>query len=89
MKDVDFPRHEILVRDGKGRKDRVTMLPRALRRPLGRTSNACARCTRAIGGGLARLLPDALARKFRRAARDWAWQWVFPAARLSSIRARA
>ncbi len=85
VKDVDFARGEILVRDGKGFKDRVTMLPAALANPL-REQLARARAVHerdlAAGGG-AVFLPYALARKYPNAAREWCWQYVFPTAMLS------
>jgi integron integrase len=81
VKDIDFSRNEIRVRDGKGQKDRVTMLPTAVRNPLqahlekGRRQHA-----KDLARGLGRApLPDALARKYPTADRQWAWQWVFPA----------
>jgi integron integrase len=82
-KDVDFTRGEITVRDGKGRKDRVTMLPAAvapsLRAHLERIQRRHASDLSAGAGSVA--LPDALDRKYPRAAWEWAWQWVFPASR--------
>jgi integron integrase len=83
VKDVDFGRGEITVRDGKGRKDRVTMLPQALRAPLAEQLRRARRVwddDRALGFG-AVALPDALARKYPNAAREWGWQWIFPASR--------
>ncbi len=81
IKDVDFARREILVRDGKGNKDRVTMLPVRLVVPL-REQIAHARelhrSDLAEGFG-AVWLPYALDRKYPGAPRDWAWQYVFPA----------
>ena len=83
VKDLDVARGEIVVRDGKGRKDRVTMLPRSLAAEL-RAQLARARAVHgsdvAAGFG-AVALPDALARKYPNAAREWGWQWVFPASR--------
>jgi len=83
VKDLDLERGEIVVRDGKGRKDRVTMLPRSvaadLRAQLARARALHARDLEAGFGAVA--LPDALARKYPGAARDWGWQWVFPASR--------
>ncbi|MEP7208100.1 MAG: integron integrase [Casimicrobiaceae bacterium] len=81
VKDVDFARHEILVRDGKGQKDRVTMLPGRLAQPLG---IHLARVRRGHAADLAAGrgevgLPFALARKYPGAAREWGWQYVFPA----------
>ena len=81
VKDLDLERGEIVVRDGKGRKDRVTMLPRSLaadlRAQLARARALHARDLAAGFGAVA--LPDALARKYPGAAREWGWQWVFPA----------
>ena len=81
VKDVDFARLEIRVRDGKGRKDRVTPLPRALVGPL-QMQLAAAREIHgrdvALGFGEA-LLPAALARKYPSAGREWGWQYVLPA----------
>ena len=83
VKDLNLERLEIRVRDGKGRRDRVTMLPASLKDPL------AAHLTRvrtvheadlAAGAGSA-ALPDALERKYPRAPWEWSWQWVFPATR--------
>jgi integron integrase len=83
VKDVDFEQREIRVRQGKGRKDRVTPLPEAcvplLREHLVRVRASFERDLREGYAGV--LLPDALARKYPNAARDWGWQWLFPAAR--------
>ncbi len=83
VKDLDFSRGEILVRDGKGRKDRVTMLPRvlepALREQLERARASW--CLDARDGSAGAALPDALARKYPNASREWGWQWLFPATR--------
>jgi len=83
IKDVDFARHEILIRDGKGRKDRRTMLPLALEEPLRQhieQSKSLHKRDLANGGG-AVALPDALAQKLPNAARDFRWHWVFPSKR--------
>ena len=83
VKDVDFERGEILVRDGKGRKDRVTMLPASVKAPL-RVHLAQVRQMHAddLRHGLGAVeLPDALALKYSNASREWGWQWVFPASR--------
>ena len=82
VKDVDFARNEITVRDGKGGKDRRTMLPRCLAEPLQREidrSRVLHAQDLAEGFGEARL-PHALARKYVNAARDFGWQFVFPSA---------
>ncbi|MBA8884485.1 integron integrase [Dokdonella fugitiva] len=85
VKDVDFARNEILVRDGKGGKDRRTMLPRSLVEPLRREIERSLRLHAvdvAAGFGATRL-PHALARKYPRAAREPGWQFVFAAAQRS------
>ncbi|MHB9021484.1 MAG: integron integrase [Halothiobacillus sp.] len=85
VKDVDFVHKEILVRDGKGFKDRVTMLPTSLITPL-RTHlervKALHEQDLAAGFG-AVYLPYALDRKYPNAPREWAWQYVFPSGNLS------
>ncbi len=84
VKDIDFERNEIVVRQGKGAKDRVTMLPATLKGPLAAHVERV-RCLheRDLRAGFGRVqLPDALARKYPNANRDWAWQWVFPASKI-------
>ncbi len=84
VKDVDFERHEIRLRGGKGDKDRVTVLPDIVRDALSAHLEVVrARHAKdlAAGGG-AVVLPGALERKLAGAAREWGWQWIFPAARL-------
>jgi integron integrase len=86
VKDVDFARREIVVREGKGNKDRVTMLPAALVAPL-REHLARVRALHQADlrdGYGAVYPPHALARKYPNAAHDWAWQYVFPARGLST-----
>ena len=82
IKDVGFERREILVRDGKGGKDRVTVLPENLILPLQQQmSRAKALHNRDIAEGLGQVwLPDALSVKYPYAPRAWGWQWVFPSA---------
>jgi integron integrase len=84
IKDVDLGRRELVVRDGKGQQDRVTMLPGSLVAPLQEQLTVVreqhARDL-AAGAGFVEL-PAALARKYPHAARDTAWQWVFPATRI-------
>ena len=85
VKDVDFERREILIRDGKGAKDRVTMLPESLTGLL----QAHLQQRRALFDDDTRLskvsvyLPDALARKYPNAATEWAWQYIFPSGSFS------
>ena len=85
VKDVGFERREIIVRDGKGGKDRVTVLPENIVLPLqGQMARAKLRHDRDLVDGLGKVwLPDALATKFPNAPRAWGWQWVFPSATLS------
>jgi len=85
VKDVDFGYGHITVRDGKGLRDRVTVLPERLRRPL---QVHLARVHEIHGRDLARgrgrvYLPFALERKYQNANRSSAWQYAFPAAKLS------
>lgn len=85
VQDIDFARKEILIRDGKGFKDRVTMLPKTLELPLKTHLERVKKLHEqdlASGYG-AVYLPDALAKKYPYAARDWAWQYVFPSGKLS------
>lgn len=81
VKDLDFDRRELIVRDGKGRRDRVTMLPDMLRGPLQEHLGGVRRQHGAdLASGLGRApMPTALARKYPNADREWGWQWVFPA----------
>ena len=85
VKDLDFDFGQITVRHGKGDKDRVTVLPQglvpALRAHLAAVHERHLVALREGYGGVE--LPDALARKYPRADRDWAWQYAFPAARPS------
>jgi integron integrase len=81
VKDIDFERREIVIRDGKGQKDRVTMLPDSIRRPLAEHLRFVKRQHEEdLAKGLGRApMPSALARKYPNADREWGWQWVFPA----------
>ncbi len=85
VKDVDFGRNEILVRDGKGAKDRIAMLPGRVVRPLRQHLAAAQQLHRSdLGEGFGVVwLPGALGRKYPAAAREWAWQYLFPADRRS------
>jgi len=86
VKDVDFGRREILVRDGKGAKDRVTMLPDRLFPVLRAHLIEAKRLHRMDlqDGFGAAWMPFALARKYPTAANEWSWQYVFPADRRSA-----
>jgi len=84
VKDIDFDRNEITVRRGKGQKDRRVMLPDRVREPLvAHLKTVRATHNRDLEAGLGTVaLPDALRRKFPNAAREWRWQFVFPASRI-------
>ena len=80
VQDLDFSRNEITVRDGKGGKDRMTVLPEALKPALHdqlRRAKVLHDADLAEGWGRVPL-PDALDRKYRSAPSEWKWQWVFP-----------
>ena len=85
IKDVDFARGQLLVREGKGNKDRVTMLPELLREELKAHLHRVRELhEKDLAAGVGAVwLPKALAVKYPRAPREWAWQWVFPSAELS------
>ncbi|MGH8630046.1 MAG: integron integrase [Burkholderiales bacterium] len=86
VKDLDFAYRQVLVRDAKGAKDRVTMLPEQTVQPLqahlGRVRSLHQRDLAAGHGEVA--LPHALARKYPNAGREWCWQFVFPSGVLSA-----
>jgi len=85
IKDIDFALAQITVRDAKGGKDRVTMLPLNLSEPLRRhLSRVKAQHEQDVEDGFGSVhLPFSLARKSPNAAGEWAWQYVFPSSRLS------
>lgn len=81
VKDIDVPRNQIVVRGGKGDKDRYTTLPMAVKDPLALHLVAVRRqheedLRRGLGSVA---LPHALERKYPNAGKEWGWQWVFPA----------
>lgn len=82
---VDFARSQIVVRDGKGQKDRVTMLPLTVKAPLvGHLKRVKRVHERNLREGFGRVsLPYGLERKYPNANREWGWQYVFPARRRS------
>jgi integron integrase len=82
VKDVDFAENQITVRDGKGAKDRVTMLPVSLQDDLRRHLRGVERLHKKdLGEGFGKVyLPYALAKKYPAAPGEWVWQYVFPAA---------
>lgn len=85
VKDVDFSRKEILIRDGKGSKDRVTVLPQSLHRELQQQILRSLELQQQdLAQGLGRVwMPYALERKYPNASTEAGWQYVFPAERLS------
>jgi len=80
VQDIDFARNEILVRDGKGAKDRLTMLPESLKGPIkDHLKKVKTIHERDLADGWGRVqMPRALDRKYPNAPREWRWQWVFP-----------
>ena len=76
VKDVDFERREVMVRRGKGAKDRITILADAQRLPLARYLDELRERFQETGTTVE--LPDALRKKYLNAEREWVWQWVFP-----------
>jgi integron integrase len=84
VKDVDFAQHQIIVRDGKGRKNRVTMLPTSAAAEIKDHLVGIRRQHQQdLGRGFGSVyLPFALKRKYPNANRDWIWQYVFPAGRI-------
>ncbi len=85
IKDVDFDQHQILVRDGKGFKDRVTVLPETivpdLEEQIRRSRMVYAQDLKNGYNGVS--LPYAIERKYRNASREWGWQYVFPSTQLA------
>jgi integron integrase len=80
VQDIDFSASQILVRDGKGFKDRATMLPQSVKEPLRQHLEGVRKTHRRdLADGWGRVqMPYALAKKYPNAASDWSWQWVFP-----------
>jgi integron integrase len=85
VKDIDFSANHLVVREGKGKKDRITMLPLAVKAPLlAQLVHARQLHHRDLSRGLGSVyLPYALARKYPTAPTEWGWQWVFPATQIS------
>jgi integron integrase len=82
IKDIDFDQKEIVVRRGKGQKDRRTMLPPGLEIPLlSHLIEVQRQFEHNVRRGVSVALPNRLARKYPNACVEWAWQWVFPATR--------
>lgn len=81
FKDIEFAKEQILIRDGKGQKDRITTLPTTVKEPLlAHLRNVYRLHQKDLREGCGRVvLPYALARKYPNADREWGWQWAFPA----------
>ena len=81
IKDIDLKKHQIIVRDGKGQKDRITMLPKSLIKPLAvhLEKVRLLHCQALENGYGTVYLPFALNKKYPNANVEWAWQYVFPA----------
>lgn len=85
VKDIDFGQQQLIVRDAKGFKDRVTLLPSSLIEPLQqhlKSTRLLHQQDLKLGYGEV-FLPDALARKYPNASQEWGWQYIFPASKLS------
>jgi integron integrase len=80
VQDIDFEKRELHIRDGKGAKDRRSMLPSSLAQPLLEHLHRVKELhNKDLADGWGRVqLPDALERKYPNAPADWRWQWVFP-----------
>jgi len=85
VKDIDFEKHQITVRDGKGQKDRITMLPRRYHAPLREHLETVKKLhEQDLARGLGRVFVwPSLERKYSNAPREWIWQYVFPSGNLS------
>ena len=84
VQDIDFATNQVVIRGGKGDKDRVTLLPATAKTDLTRHLEAVhAQHHRDVAAGARWVeLPTALSRKYPNAGREWVWQWVFPATRI-------
>jgi integron integrase len=85
IKDIDFAQSQIIVKDGKGKKDRITVLPERYREQLAAQIDRVRQLhEKDLSLGFGEVwLPAALARKFSGAGRDWRWQFVFPSSQLA------
>ena len=86
VKDIDFAKNQITIREGKGQKDRLTMLPALVKEPLAKHLQRVKRLHESdLRAGYGRVeLPFALDRKYPSADREWGWQYVFPSANIST-----
>lgn len=88
VKDVDFDARQVVVRAGKGQKDRITLLPETIRESLANHLEFVhAQHQRDLSNGAGHVsLPNALVEKYRSASHEWPWQWIFPATRIYTDR---
>jgi len=86
VKDIDFEANQIIIRDGKGGKDRATMLPKGIKSALKKHLETVKEIhDKDLAKGYGSVwLPDALSRKYPKADKEWIWQYVFPASKLST-----
>ena len=86
VKDIDFDQNQIIVREGKGAKDRMTVLPGSIKPALKNHLKSVKELHRKDleSGGGSVWMPNALDRKYPKASRQWAWQYVFPSKTLST-----
>jgi integron integrase len=86
VKDIDFERNQVIVRSGKGERDRVTMLPEVVKQPLSHhLVQVKGSHEKDLENGFGPVyLPFALERKYPNASKEWGWQYVFPAADIST-----
>lgn len=86
VKQVDFAQQQLVVRDGKGKKDRVTMLPHSINTSLQQHLVRAKRLhEQDLADGLGSVyMPHALERKYPQASKNWSWQWVFPSPQIST-----
>ncbi len=86
VKDVDFEQNQVIVREGKGAKDRMTILPDTIKTALRKHLKSVKELHRndLESGGGSVWMPNALDRKFPNASRQWAWQYIFPSKKLST-----
>ncbi len=88
VKDLDFETAQIIVRDGKGAKDRITLFPESLFQPLGKHLTKVKFIhTEDLRRGFGEVwMPFALSRKYPNAGKDWKWQYIFPSTKISPTR---
>ena len=88
IEDVDFDARQVVVRSGKGHKDRITLLPDSIRESLANhLESVHVQHQRDIRNGAGHVsLPNTLVEKYQNASHEWPWQWIFPATRIYADR---